>query len=384
VPSFTTGRVSAILSSRPGLQRVEVDLGSGPERAYVLTTLTPPVAVGDEVVVNTTAVELGLGTGGWHVVHWNLALRSWHAPGPGHIMKLRYTSLQVDVGTAEEHLGTPAEPGTDLEGMPVVVVPLHSQLAAAAVAATVDRPGSRVAYVMTDGAALPAALSDLLAALRERALLCGVVTAGHAFGGDLEAVSIPSALWLARRELGADLTLVGMGPGIVGTGTALGTTGVEAAATLDTAAALGGRPVACLRMSAADPRPRHRGLSHHSRTVLRLLCRSRTLVPVPALADAAPVVAALHGTGITARHDVRLVPPVGITDHLDALGLAVSSMGRPAAADPLLFEAAAVAARAAFDPHSGRPVPEQTSAGRACEDGLPTRRDPATEEDHHS
>ena len=39
----------------------------------MLTQLTGRVDVGDAVVVNTTAVELGLGTGGWHVVHWNLA-----------------------------------------------------------------------------------------------------------------------------------------------------------------------------------------------------------------------------------------------------------------------------------------------------------------------
>ena len=55
------------------------------------------------MVLNTTAVDLGLGTGGWHVVHWNLAREELDEPGPGHIMKLRYTSLQVDAGAAEEH-----------------------------------------------------------------------------------------------------------------------------------------------------------------------------------------------------------------------------------------------------------------------------------------
>ena len=69
----------------------------------MLTQLTGPVDVGDAVVVNTTAVELGLGTGGWHVVHWNLARDEWSEPGPGHIMKARYTSLQADVGSTEEH-----------------------------------------------------------------------------------------------------------------------------------------------------------------------------------------------------------------------------------------------------------------------------------------
>ena len=85
------------------------------------------MAVGDRVVVNTTAVELGLGTGGWHVVHWNLARDEWHERGPGHIIKGRYTSLQADVGSTEEHLESLAEVES-IDGMPVVAAALHSQV----------------------------------------------------------------------------------------------------------------------------------------------------------------------------------------------------------------------------------------------------------------
>src|SRR5690349_16548529 len=99
MPAFVTARVVELLSERAGLQRVQTDHG----RAFALTHLVGPVAVGDAVVLNTTAVELGLGTGGWHVVHWNLARDSWSERGPGHVMKLRYTSVQADVGTDEEH-----------------------------------------------------------------------------------------------------------------------------------------------------------------------------------------------------------------------------------------------------------------------------------------
>ena len=130
MPSFRSGKVTTLLMERPGLQRVEVDLGDGNERAYVLTQLTGNVAVGDRVVVNTTAVELGLGTGGWHVVHWNLEREQWAERGPGHIIKGRYTSLQADVGSAEEHLEELAQVES-IEGMPVVAAALHSQLSAA-------------------------------------------------------------------------------------------------------------------------------------------------------------------------------------------------------------------------------------------------------------
>src|SRR4051794_1369420 len=133
MPSFRTGKVLAVLEERAGLQRVEVDLGDGPERAYALTQLTGPVALGDRVVVNTTAVELGLGTGGWHVVHWNLERAEWHEKGPGHVIKSRYTSLQTDVGSSEEHLAPLAEVET-VDGLPVVAAALHSQLPAIAAA----------------------------------------------------------------------------------------------------------------------------------------------------------------------------------------------------------------------------------------------------------
>src|SRR4051812_47650389 len=151
MPSFREDDVVEVLSGRPGLVRVAL---AGGDRAYAVTQLTGPVQVGDRVVVNTTAVELGLGTGGWHVVHWNLSRGSWSEPGPGHIMKLRYTSLQADTGAGEE--AHPELP-TDLPGTPVVVGSLHSQLPGVAVAIDHLRPGTRVSYVMTDGAALPIA-----------------------------------------------------------------------------------------------------------------------------------------------------------------------------------------------------------------------------------
>lgn len=156
--TFASGVVVAILSERAGLQRVAVDLGRGePEPAYVLTQVLPPAAAGDRVVVNTTAIELGLGTGGWHVVHWNLEYDNVGA-ATGHVMKTRYTSVQLDV----DAIGAER---SDLRKKPVVVCELHSQLAAVAVAFRHVAPAATLAYVMTDQAALPIAISDLVATL---------------------------------------------------------------------------------------------------------------------------------------------------------------------------------------------------------------------------
>ena len=358
MPSFRSGVVVGLLEGRRGLQRVEVDLGDGPERAYVLTQVTGPVAVGDRVVVNTTAVELGLGTGGWHVVHWNLAREEWREPGPGHVLKARYTSLQADVGSTEERDPALAA-AADVGGMPVVAAGLHSQVPAVAAAFKEAAPGARLVYVMTDGAGLPLALSDLVAALTGRGLLDATVTCGQAFGGDFEAVSVFSALVVARHAAGADAVVVAMGPGVAGTGTRLGFSAIEVGPILDAAAALGGRPVACLRASFADPRPRHRGLSHHSATALGLACRSRVTVPLPLVGgpEEETLRAGVAAAGLDARHDVVTVKPPDVLGLFERHGLAVTSMGRPAAADPVLFACAAaagtLAAELVFPVHPG-------------------------------
>ena len=304
MPSFRTGVVDAVLEERPGLQRVTVD----GEKAYVLTQLIGVVAVGDRVVMNTTAVELGLGTGGWHVVHWNLANESLTEPGPGHILKLRYTSLQVDTGAGEEGLDLPGR----LDGLPVVACGLHSQVPCVAVVVRHLRPSARIAYVMTDGGSLPIALSDTVHQLRTGGIVDLTITAGHAFGGDVEAVNLHSALALARHH-GADVVVAGIGPGVVGTGTKLGHTGLDVVAIVDATAALGGVPVLAVRFSEADARERHQGPSHHTMTAVELAARQ--------LSVASP-------------DEVEVPDVAGL---LAAAGLRVTTMGRGPDDDPAFF-----------------------------------------------
>ncbi len=322
MPSFVTATVTEVLAERAGLQRLATDAG----RAYALTDLIGIAAPGDRVVLNTTAVELGLGTGGWHVVHWNLARESWSQPGPGHIMKVRYTSLQHDAGVAEEQ--HPDLPGT-VAGLPVVACSLHSQVAVVAAVARHLVPTARIAYVMTDGAGLPIVLSDLVHELRGAGVIDVTVTAGHAFGGDLEAVAVPSALALARHVADADLVVVGMGPGVVGTGTALGTTAVEVAGIIDAADQMGARVALCSRASTADARERHQGVSHHVRTILGLAA-ARPALPLPA-----ELAGELVGTAVVEPPDAAAV--------LGELGITVTTMGRGPEEDPTFFAAAASA-----------------------------------------
>ncbi|HSH60580.1 MAG TPA: DUF3866 family protein [Acidimicrobiales bacterium] len=300
----------------------------------MLTGLIGTVAVGDRVVVNTTAVDLDLGSGGWDVVHWNLERDGWSHPGPGHVMKLRYTSLQADTGAAEEG-GVPQGDGA-LDSMPIVACSLHSQVPCVAAAFKASAPDRRLAYVMTDGGSLPLALSDVVAGLVAAGLVDTTITAGQAFGGDHEAVNVLSALHVAKEGARADAVVVGTGPGVVGTGTKYGTSALEVAWVIDLAGRGGGRPVLALRYSAADRRARHQGLSHHSLTALEQ-AHEVALVPVPR--DV--------GHPQVPGHDVVEVDVPDVPALLRDHGLTVTSMGRGPAQDPLFYSYAGAAGVAA-------------------------------------
>ena len=281
---------------------------------------------GDDVVVNVAAVELGLGSGGFDIVHVNLTRGLGGAGEPGaHVMKLNYTSLQHAVHPAEER----APDGIEVGGRPVAVLALHGQLPCVAWAAAQARPGVRVGYVQTAGGALPGAMSRVVRELLERGLLAGHVTAAPAFGGDHEAISTAGGLHTGLTALGWDAAIAGPGPGILGSATTLGHGGLVALDNAHAALALGARAIVVPRMSSGDPRERHRGLSHHTRTVLAMMLRAAYV--------ALPVGESPELPG-PADHEAR----VGNAD-LDgyvASGLPARTMGRGPDEDALFFRAA--------------------------------------------
>lgn len=344
--TFREGVVRRVVERLPDLVRVEVDLSSGDAcEADAFPSMLGPIERGHRVVVNTTGIELGLGTGGRGFVLWDLdaPLAEASRPAPGHIVKVRYTPWQTNVLAAEEegseHYDALVE-ATSVDGMPVVACGLHSQVPAVAAGVRAASPGARVGYLMTDGAALPLAWSNLVRASRETGLLDVTATSGHAFGGDLEVVNVFSGLVALRHAVRVDVAIVALGPGVVGTSTALGFTAIEQGQVLDAAAALGGRGVACLRVSFADPRPRHRGVSHHTLTALRVAAREPCDVVVPAIAQKEDLLGQLDPLD---RHHVHVVDPAAGMELLRSTGLQLSSMGRRLDEIPETF-AAAVAA----------------------------------------
>ena len=75
------------------------------------------------------------------------------------------------------------------------------------------------------------------------------ITVGHAFGGDLETINIYTGLIAAKEILKGDITIISMGPGIVGSGTKYGFTGMEQGYIVDAINNLGGLAVAVPRIS---------------------------------------------------------------------------------------------------------------------------------------
>jgi Protein of unknown function (DUF3866) len=258
--SLRRGTVSRITEATDDLLRVEVD--GAPCIAY--PRLTGPVEVGDDVVVNVQARELELGSGGFDILYVNLTRGLDGEAEPGvHVMNLPYTPLQGAVRHVEED-GSLAE---SLEGMPVVCCSLHSQLAP--VCAGLRRSGLRTAYVQVAGGALPVSLSDAVRTLKAARALDVAIAVAPCLDGDVQAVTVASALsWVAGN--GFDVAVAAVGPGIVGTASALGHGGLAAVDVVTSARALGGRPVLAVRYSDADPRERHQGVSHHTRAILDL------------------------------------------------------------------------------------------------------------------
>lgn len=344
-----------------GEDPLTVEVDSERRVAWADTELLGEMREGDEVVVNVEALDLGLGSGGFDIVHVNLTRGLSGGGSTGrHVMKLNYTPLQHPVEPVERSLGEAASDSAESGGREtrpgqarpassasVLVLPLHGHLAPAAWAAAQAAPDLRIGYVQTGGGALPGSFCRDVAELRRRGMLCGHITASPAYGGEHEALSVAGALDAATQKLGWDAAIAAPGPGIIGSGTWLGHGGIVALDTAHAALALGMRTLLSPRLSEADRRERHHGVSHHTLAVLELLLGG-VEVPVPEvesgedghLEEATARLA--EATGL--RHRLR-EGPVDL-DGYAATGLPARTMGRELFEDRLFFAAALAAGRA--------------------------------------
>lgn len=346
------GIVCRVIGEREGIQHIEVIVEEKKEKAVVYTGMLGRAEEGDRVLLNTTACHLGLGTGGYHFVIANLDKTNRDLDGPGHIMKLRYTPLQVKCLSAEEQ----QSPWHDiiksfhhLGGFPVVVATLHSMIGPICALIKAKKPKAKIGYVMTDGAALPIAFSNTIAMLKEKKLIETAITCGNAFGGDLEAVNFYTGIIASREIARCDIAIVAMGPGNAGTGTAYGFSGIEQGYIIDGVNTLGGVPVAVPRISFADSRERHRGISHHTLTVLGNIAKTGALVALPLLGKNKMhyILQQVREYGLHKKHRVVCTDGREVMKAMEDFGLDVTTMGRGIGDDPDYFLALGAAAKLA-------------------------------------
>jgi hypothetical protein len=361
VIKWRSGEVAAVRREWRGAVELDVTIAGVTVRALTYPDLTGRPEPGDRVLLNTGALDLGLGTGGYALVVAIPDRLPTDPQGPGHLVKARYTPMQATVLGVDEQGSAHHDALRDadsLDGIPVVIADLHSALPAVLAGFYAERlasagpggqspvgPDIKVAYVMLDGGALPAWFSRTISMLSDVGWLAGTITVGQAFGGDLEAVTLHSGLLAARHVLGADLVVVAQGPGNLGTGTKWGFSGVASGEAVNAASVLGGRPVASLRVSEADARQRHRGISHHSLTAYGRVALARADVVVPDLPGEFGASVIEAAKPLAARHTLTTVSVEGLREVLAACPVPLSTMGRRLDEDLAYFLAAAAAGR---------------------------------------
>jgi hypothetical protein len=339
----------AIRREWPGAAELDVATGEGTLRALAYPELTGRPGPGDRVLLNTSALALGLGTGGYALVVALPDRLPADPDGPGHVVKARYTPLQATVLGADEQDSPHHQvlaAADDIGGVPVVIADLHSALPAVLAGLRAGHPDPpAVVYLMLDGGALPAWFSRTAAGLRAAGWLRGTISSGQAFGGDLETVTVHTGLLAARHVLGAEVIVVTQGPGNLGTGTRWGFSGVACGEAVNAAAVLGGRPVAALRISDADHRDRHRGVSHHSLTSYGRVALAAADVVVPDLPGEFGQQVARQAAALGGRHKLVTVGVAGLEAALRGCPVPLSSMGRSLDQDLAYFLAGAAAGR---------------------------------------
>ena len=150
--------------------------------------------------------------------------------------------------------------------------------------------------------------------------------------------SRPSAPSTPPARSAGTRSIVGPGPGIIGSGTEYGHGGVAAVESAHAALSLKLPTLVSPRLSCSDPRERHLHLSHHTYTLLELLL-APVEVAVPDGRDRWPAEArgCLESAAAEGGHTLAAAP-VDL-DAYAAAGLPTTTMGRPIAEDPLFFAA---------------------------------------------
>lgn len=331
--SYNQVKVVDILEENKNVTWIKIELNNELAKAINYNNLTGPIKVGDSVIINTTAVELSLGTGGIHFIMFNYSNKTKSLQGEGHIMKLRYTPQQIRCLVAEEEESPYHEVFQDFKSLDnhiFVVGSLHSMLAPIVAILKYYNEDIKINYIMTDGGSLPIDFSKTVRNLKEKNLIEKTITIGNAFGGDLESTNIYTGLIASKEILNGDVTIITMGPGIAGTGTKYGFSGIEQGQIIDAINTLEGNPIIVPRISFNDRRERHRGISHHTKTILSEISKTRGTVIMPLIDKYKLDILKeqIRNLNIDKKHSIIYEDGKDILEAMNYFDLNITTMGR--------------------------------------------------------
>lgn len=333
------GIVTQILERHNDTIEILVRIEEKEYKAIVYPKLTGDVSIGDVVKLNTTAIDLNLGTGGYHFVISNNRTYQLNSDISGHIMKLKYTPIQIKCLTIEESYPHIINSFTSLERMPVAIGSIHSMLPPLAAVIKELKPNCRIVYIMTDGGALPIGFSHIVRILKDKKLIDFTITCGNAFGGDFEAVNLYTALIGAKYIAKCDAAIVIMGPGHAGTGTKLGFTGLEIANHAHIVYSMGGIPICVPRVSFSEKRERHYGISHHFLTAMGSFCLIPCHMAFPCLSEHEMefIIKQYKTFELDQKHRISFLNEDTISI-MEKNNLYIKTMGRSIKEDPAFFK----------------------------------------------
>ncbi|MTI70209.1 MAG: DUF3866 family protein [Firmicutes bacterium] len=331
--SIKEGLVNKIIESDENITLIEVLIDGFKERAINYNKITGNVNKNDIVILNCIALELSLGTGGLHFVMGNKSKKTKKSKQKGHIIKMRYTPFQVRCLASEEQ-NSPYHKTIknfkSLENNIFAIGTLHSMLAPLASMIKWLKPNAKINYIMTDGGALPIYFSNTVKELKKKNIIDNTITIGHAFGGDYECVNIYSGLIVSKEILKSDVTIVSMGPGIVGTGTKYGFSGIEQGYIIDAVNNLEGISYAIPRIIFNDERKRHIGISHHTITNLsKVTCtKSNVVLPLLETKKLDKIKKLIEENKIDCKHNIYFENGSDIKKAMDHFNISVNTMNK--------------------------------------------------------
>lgn len=342
--------VNSIIKKNDSITIIDVSFDNKIEKAINYNYLSGEVRINDTVYINSSANYLKLGTGGYNFVIINETRGGrTEIDQCNHIMKLKYTPLQIKCSLPPEKSKDYYEKVNafkDLQGMKVIIGELHSMLSPTACCLKYIDKKLTIVYIMTDGGSLPIDFSFTVSELKNKNIISYTITTGNAFGGDMEAVNIYDALIIAYSFLKCDIAIVTMGPGMLGTGTKYGFSGIELGFIIDCINTIKGIPVFIPRISFRDLRKRHYGISHHTLTILSEVAKTKAQVVFP-IYDSIKmdyIKSQISMSDIETKHILHFIDDSTVFKALEFYNVNVSTMGRGLYEDKEFFMACSSAA----------------------------------------